>query len=64
MASSIGDSTMLETLGTVAFVVFAAFVAFKSVTRRAGLTPEQRQLEDQAREIRKLKREQQRQRWD
>lgn len=55
---------MLETLGTVAFVVFAAFVAFKSVTRRAGLTPEQRQLEDQAREIRKLKREQQRQRWD
>lgn len=48
---------MAETLGFgVGVVVFIAAIVL-SVRRRAKLTPEQRQLEDQAREIRKLKRD-------
>lgn len=55
---------MLESLGAVVLVVVIAFVVVAAVRRRSGLTPEQRQLEDQAREIRKFKREQDRRKWD
>jgi flagellar biosynthesis/type III secretory pathway M-ring protein FliF/YscJ len=51
-------------LGVVLVVGVFVFAALRGIRRRAAMTPEQRQLEDQAREIRKLKKEQARQRYD
>lgn len=59
---------MVEELGSALGVVLVAglfiFAAVRGIRRRAAMTPEQRQLEDNTREIRKLKKEQERQRYD
>jgi uncharacterized membrane protein (DUF106 family) len=55
---------VLETLaGAVGILVVGLLLAL-SIRRRARLTPEQRQMKDMQRELRAVKREQRRQRFD
>lgn len=51
-------------VGPILVIGLFVFAFVRHARRRAAMTPEQRQLEDQAREIRELKREQRRRSWD
>jgi hypothetical protein len=54
----------METLTTIVGLGVVFFLVVRSFRRRAKMTPEERQAERLQRDVRDLKREVRRQRWD
>ncbi len=54
----------METLGSVVGVLVVIAIVVLAVRRRANMTPQERQTEDMQRDIRSLKREERKRRFD
>jgi len=55
---------MLESVGALAVAAVVVYLMVLSARRRANMTPQERETADLKREVRALKREQRRQRYD